>query len=334
MSRSELTGLLLALCLPVSTHAAPIEHFGLAETDKYLLCLRALLVKPVFRDPSSFLGATGLRCPASRDELVNDLKARGETLVETEDWAFLHPSRFRESTGSPTPPLINWKRLVLVAEPRNWGGIPETRVLTLQELQNVGRVALRDARPTPVFTQLKADAEGTATVEYLLRATAVRLGAVRPEAVVGILGEPGWTSRLVYGELRDGEYRILWDSPLFYARMLEMGFQDVDGDGVKEVLITSRYGLNAEAIMLTIFDAQGHELTRQPRCEFDVLWGYDETGVVCPVVAQDITVDDPRGGKRDLLVRQMNELEHPKLHRYALHEGRYVDLGEINEEGS
>ncbi len=41
--------------------------------------------------------------------------------------------------------------------------------------------------------------------------------------------------------------------------------------------------------------------------------------MVCPVVGQEITVDDSRDGKRDLLVRAMDELNHPKLNRYTLH---------------
>jgi hypothetical protein len=125
----------------------------------------------------------------------------------------------------------------------------------------------------------------------------------------------------------------MWDSPLFYALMLEVGFQDVDADGTKEILVKSAYTLmNPMTLMLTIFDTRGRELTRQGSCEVDPTWGYDEVGVVCPVVGQEITIDDSREGKRDLLVREMDEVDHPKLNRYSLRDGHFVNVGVVKQE--
>jgi len=103
----------------------------------------------------------------------------------------------------------------------------------------------------------------------------------------------------------------------------------VDGDGIKEILIKSGYGTSPPLeVMLTIFDQKGGELTRQSYCDFDLTWGYDATGLVCPIVAQEITLADQQGGKRDLLVRARDGQERLTLHRYSLREGRYVDEGE------
>jgi hypothetical protein len=326
MSRSKLA-VVLMVSAALTTVDAAVEHLGFASVDSYLICARKALGKPVFRDPASLRKPPALGCPTSRVELLADLTSREETLVETEEWAFVYPTLFLRKSG-PSPPPIVWKRLDLSIEAQNWTGIPKTRALTSQELDMVRQYAVRDTRTTPVYTHDSPDSDGTVKVEYLLRSTAVRLKAVPPESIVSIVGRPGLTARLVYGELRGGQYEIHWDSPLFYAWLLEVGFEDVD-DGVKEILIKSGYGTSAPLqVMLTIFDQKGHELTRQSYCDFDLTWGYDATGLVCPIVAQEITLADARRGKRDLFVRGRDSRERLTLHRYSLREGRYVDVGE------
>lgn len=307
---------------------AAVEHLGFATVDNYLICARQVLGKPVFRDPASLRRPPALGCPTSRVELVADLTGREETLVETDEWTFVYPALFLKRSGPSRPPIA-WTRLKLSIEAQNWTGIPDTRALTARELGMVRQYAVRDTRTTPVYTHDSPDSDGTVNADYLLRSTAVRLKTAQTESIVSVVGRPGLTARLVYGELRDGQYEIHWDSPLFYAWLLEVGFEDVDGDGVKDILIKSGYGTSApQEVMLTIFDQKGHELTRQSYCDFDLTWGYEATELVCPIVAQEITLADAQGGKRDLLVRAKDSRERLTLHRYSLREGRYVDAGE------
>ncbi len=93
--------------------------------------------------------------------------------------------------------------------------------------------------------------------------------------------------------------------------------------------------MNATGRMLTILDSRGTELTRQADCFAEDLWGYQQKDGVCPIAAEELTLDDPRDGKRDLLVRgrreDLGEYNFDRLHRYSLQERRYVYMGEVDE---
>jgi len=245
--------------------------------------------------------------------------------IETDDWFFVHPTRFLRPVY-PSRPTIAWKRLLLIPEVQNWEGLPGVRTLAPTELEQIGRRVFRETRSAPVFSHDEPDANGTLKVEYLLSAIAVRLRAGGSESIVGVLGRPGTTGRLVFGELRRGEYQVLWDSPLFNALRLQLGFEDVDGDATKEIVIQSAYGLNGDASMLAIFDVKGRELTRQLYCEFDPLWGYDATGLTCSIVGYAHTLTDPVEGHRDVLVRERDADGGVNVHRYAIRNRRYVDI--------
>ncbi len=138
------------------------------------------------------------------------------------------------------PPLVSWKRLEIVRSVRNWTGIPASRKLTHDQLEAIKSVINREARPTPIRTPFSASHGDVATVEYPLRLTAYQMSVGSPEAIIGILGEANGTNRLVYGVMTDKGYEIHWDSPLFYAWMLKVGFEDVDSDGTKEILVEAR----------------------------------------------------------------------------------------------
>jgi hypothetical protein len=331
MNPISVAGLIVGFLLAVPQASPQVEHTGFADVDRYLLCIRTILGKPVYRDPASFLRQSGFRCPASREELVKDLTTREEVLAEDEKLAFIFPRRLLRNLG-PEGPTVAWKRLELVPEPRNFRGIPGTRELSTVELQQIGQKTLAQVRPTPVVAHARPDADGVVRVEYQLRLTAARLGQTAAESIVGILGQPNGAGRVVYGELRNGSYTVRWDSPVINALMFEMGFEDMDGDGVKDILLVSRWGRNGDFTMLSILETEGRELTRQKTCVFDNLWSYEDDGVVCPIVAREIIIDDPRAptGTRDLLVNQSDAQTDPGVFRYALRGGRYVEIGKVS----
>ena len=337
MNRSSVW-LVSALCLSAGTvnraqDAAP-RHVGQSDSDQFLVCARTLLRKPVFRDNWSFRNATGLSCPTSLDGLRRELATRGEYLYETNEWALLYPARFRERNG-PLGPMIPWYRLALTFTTRNWGGIPDTREVTAVDLEAIRRAVLATARLAPIRAWSRETTGDTTSIEYQLRVAALRLGPGPPESVIGILGEVHETGRLISGEFGSNGFKVLWDSPLLSTAYLEFGFDDVDGDGVKEILLVSTYGKLFEGQILSVFNSEGRELTRQPDCFFNDMWGFDEPGGVCPVAADEIRFDDPRNGKKDLLVRGRQEdvgkPDFSKLHRYSLQGGRYVHIGVVRE---
>ena len=50
----------------------------------------------------------------------------------------------------------------------------------------------------------------------------------------------------MYGERRVDGYHPLWDSPLFNSWMLKLGFSDLDGDDILEILLSAAGGINGE----------------------------------------------------------------------------------------
>jgi hypothetical protein len=111
--------------------------------------------------------------------------------------------------------------------------------------------------------------------------------------VITIIDQPSLlvAGRLVYGEMRNGNYQVLWDSPLLNSRG-RLNFLDVNGDGANEIVWRSALcgAQNCMPEQLVVFDRSGHELTRQKKCP-DTLGSYyyfDESNGVCPIEGNEI----------------------------------------------
>ena len=76
--------------------------------------------------------------------------------------------------------------------------------------------------------------------------------------------------------------------------------------------------------MLTIFDVEGAELSRQPKCILDALSGYDERGSVCPITGEDMTFEKRPNGQQDIIVDDWSGKRRYRLveRNYVLHETR------------
>ncbi|HKY22793.1 MAG TPA: hypothetical protein VJM31_16385 [Vicinamibacterales bacterium] len=270
-----------------------------------------------------------MACPRTRAEILEALRARDIAVAEEDDWIFLFPGALGRPDGT-LPAHIRWKRLSIVPMIENWHGVPNSRRLTASEQNLILAKVLDDARPAPLVTPSVARLDGDAVrVEYLVRVLAVSLKSGR-ESIVAILGEDGGANRVVYGVLERETFTTRWDSPLFKGNKLHLGFQDVDGDGQSEILLQASYGLNQDGRMVFILDANGEELTRELPCVTDTYQASAASGL-CPIAAGDFVLDDPREGKRDLIIRHRHQDigsdGYEKTHRYTLRNGRYVHAG-------
>lgn len=342
----RIIGVLLVAGLVCAPQAGAVEHIGVSRTDKFLMCAREIFGNPVFRATTGFRRSAeiDIACPPSREALMQELKGTGTyvqpeqiEVIEQPDMVFLWPS----SLYAGPNPRVRWKRLSVVTKVQEWARFPGTRGPTPHEAETVRSLVLKQARTPPLLTPFSPGADGeTATLEVVIAMNVARLSASPVESVIAFYNAEGGIARLVYGEIREGKYELLWDSPLFRTQLLEFGYRDMDGDGVQEILLSSHYG--RESTMFTVFDSKGHELTRQAQCEVDFTLGYTEEGGVCAITGKAIELEVRADGKRDIVVMgrlgSTREDQH-KSYRYSLVDGRYVvqeaqPQGKANKGGS
>jgi len=152
-----------------------------------------------------------------------------------------------------------------------------------------------------VATPYRVGPDGKSVSEEVLLLVDAHPLADRREGVVALWGQNFGDRRLVYGELEEGEYRPLWDSPLFKSLGLRLGYDDVDGDGTTEIVLAGAFA--RDQVLVAVFDRKGHELTRQADCGIDSP-GYDKDSGVCPVIGASVDFDDGKGGSKDLVVER------------------------------
>jgi hypothetical protein len=302
-----------------ATDRPPIEHLGMWTTDRALVCAGKLFEKPVVRSHQTYF-LDEFPCPDSKQGFIDILNQKLLVSFESDDFVYLMPSQdwVRDT---------KWRRLRLVSRVKNWETFPGSRNLPTEEQEQIRKVIFKVARTAPVAPPWEAGPDGdTAMVENVLCLDVHRLSPEK-ESVIAIWGQESNVRRLVYGELSTKGYAPKWDSPLFDGLFLELGYKDMDGDGVKEILLWS--DLLPSAKLLTVFDRNGRELTRQAKCEIPGLVGYDQSSGVCPIVGGSMHIDDPQpDGKRDLLVEEwigaVGTPEFDVAQRFRLVDGRYV----------
>lgn len=326
----------IALC-PVPAQA-DIQHWGELDYDKTIGCEAAALGKRVLW----FALRTEqvmVPCPASKSELIKSLSEKGVTVAVTGEWAFLLPSHPDNSSlerftpeykhVEPSKLVDGTNKLVVRWTTKNFAapGIPGSRTLSESELKEVETKILHDGRLIPVEEPISRT--GVFEIPLELTVDCHRLSPKSPESVVATLQErpvsnPG---RLYYGEFRNGHFELLWDSPIIHARLLHMGYMDVDGDGIQEILLNSFAPGNVTFPAVAVLDRKGNELTRQNECDITglELYGADEHGAdtVCPILGEDFRLLDPVNGKRDLAVGRL-EYQGSGTQIFRLQGGRYA----------
>jgi tetratricopeptide repeat protein len=277
-----------------------VIHVRPSHLDESLECVRQLYKKPALTDMSLDLRSSLVPCPASVEELSARLKSAGVRLFPADDFVFLIPSKLfppRPPDLSPYIKTLNWNTIVIVSKVEPSQDLPPT------EAGEIGKQIFQRARLIPLEVSLLP-----AGPQQLHLQISVRLLVGKP-ATDGSRPVVGWINglqafsigRLVYGELRDGKYKILWDSPLFDSRGL-VYLKDVNGDGLPEIVIQSQDCGNSCTDEIVIFDKDGRELTRQKECDTDAQAFNEEDGV-CAIRGDEISLLDTTPGISTIRVK-------------------------------
>jgi len=293
-----------------------IKHVGLSNADRSASCMDSVLGKRTIVNVDEHWLMDP--CPNSRAGLLEALKRDGLRLFEAGDFAFVIPSKF----FPPFPPdaspsitqQIKWNQLKILAQVRPAQGMDQ------KQADDIGRQILERARLIPLSVSEPSDKDGTLTVQlniYLYQD--VYLDSGTPTSIVALVNQlpvDGETGRFVYGEVREGKYSMLWDSPLFSARG-NPDFEDVNGDGLHEILFWAHTSGNMSYPILVIFDKDGRELTgsNEKACY------RGGEGWACEIGGTEINLEDSADGKKEIQVRGGTD---GKDHVFKLVEGLYV----------
>jgi hypothetical protein len=111
-------------------------------------------------------------------------------------------------------------------------------------------------------------------------------------------------TRLIYGEINNGNYEMKWDSPLLFAPDDWITFRDLNGDGIDEIVV---WPPNGDAIKqwneeddyayfagLVAFDRMGNELTRGKFCSQYMAYSEERA---CPIMANKVEFDPAKRGR-------------------------------------
>ena len=324
------TNLARALCLLllVAATAYPdampsgIEHVGLSACDRLLLCAREVFRAPVLLDEASPCPDSSVACPAPKAALVESLKTEGLLTFEVDGWVHLTSARW--FTAGPHA-SVEWKQLQVTQTTKQWDR-PEARKLSESETDQISKAILEQARPPLVYTPRgRRGGRIDDTLEMLLYLDAWILDSKREtQSILGVWGVENGVRRLVYGELSGGTYRPLWDSPLLPGMWLEIGYPDVDGDGVREIVVQAVVSTSGRSTAVVVFDIRGHEISRQPENKDNCWWmdGRTGPGISCPITGQrdeGIEFVQRKDGKTDIVAYASG-----RPIRYRLVNHRYV----------
>jgi len=327
------------------------RRFGLSTFDKQLACMGSVLGKPVLTE---FGARTGLgrslsevRCalPVKAERLREDLRCLGLSILDAGDWyVLLESSRLEPRTPSNVLGGFRWRRLVVrekVGLSRPSEQEAGSRRLPPDQLQALGREMLRAMRPVsvPLMPELVqeekwpeyavASPDGVTTIrELYLDLDVQRLDPQGPELVIGLLRTTsrGFQGRLGVAEVPGEKLRLMWDSPVNSAFWQRVGYDDLNGDGIREIVLLADDPNRKVPYMkyLTAFDKDGNELTRQEECwPAMVLWDTPE-GSACPLVGGTFDLVPAGSGRgKDIVVVDDGLLDKAEC-RYELKAGHYM----------
>jgi hypothetical protein len=318
--------------------AAPrVRHLGPTNRDATMACIQTLYGKPALWDR---VGVNVLiqPCPATREELTEALTKVGMRLFDAHDFIFVTPEKLFHPSGAPAElypggALQAWQAL-------GWTTIRlHLQVQKLRDDQDLpahanelARQILEQARMIPLaVSQGPADGfpdKGAVDADLNIALWQGTLGPREEQTVIACINARGRTvfatARLVYGVLLDGQYVMLWDSPLFNVLHGAISFQDVDADGNQEIVIESTNYGNKEYPMLVIFNGNGREITRQKKCDTNIAAdaNFSEEDGTCAIFGEDIAFSENAEGPKEIYVRNWYD---GKNHVFKLNkDGSYV----------
>ena len=278
-----------------------VKHYGYSGTDKLMECIHQVYGKPVARLPY-IRRLPDLPCPGTREGIkqllqsvelsrllgIPDGEVRGVRLYEMSDWIYLHPILFLEpSTRGPYYAMREeWTSVKIHTdvEVEQDGDISESeaKLLAPTILEQARMISLR-----PMNDPIN---NGVVDLDVRLRFYQLKLAPDAPESVITVIDQPSLfdVGRIVYGEMRGGQYQMLWDSPLFNSRG-GVHFEEVNGDGWKEIVWESATcgAQECSPQQLVVFDKDGREITRQPHCNTKD-FAFDESDGVCAIEGESV----------------------------------------------
>lgn len=234
-------------------------------------------------------------------ETLSSVRANGFQILSSDRWTFLAPNSL--FTGQSLPFKVSWKTLSV--DDKIIGEPDSLQQLSSEQLDSLKSTLLGDARLIPVAGDLDAPPDVAAI--HLRYSLFVHANPNKSLSLVLLLHEGddlrtlGTYGRVIYGELANGQIKLLWDSPLLFASDLQ--FQDINGDGFDEIVLEGTIGWGAHGPgtqIITIFDHLGTELTRQQDCRWmnntaDFNAG---PGRVCPIGGLEASLEVTEKGAR------------------------------------
>ena len=300
----------------------------------------------------TFPPVADLPCPSTRDGIAKLLdtdvaklllapdgqQPEGIRIFETAQWVYIIPAM--NFDAAPYREQQRWKRIKFNPQVESVENISEeeARALFPQILKSARTVPLAPSQALSP-AELKANnrpqrppgADDEVEVGPYFRFYKAKLEPNAPDSVIVLMEDwpAGVVARIIYGEIRDGKYQALWDSPLVNGHgQLELA--DVNGDGWDEVLWRSETcGVkNCFPEELAIFDREGHELTRQEKCSVQPANPFDQTDGVCAIAGEEINVGDagmlPQGNHAPVEIAVQGWVPDGKDHVFKLVSGAYV----------
>lgn len=321
-----------------STSQAQIKHFGVSDVTQFISCAEKVLHKRVLLHPNlPFEQITPICTGQSGDEFRAALKAKSVAVKEGEDWAYLLHSSFFGPWQSYTleGEKLYWKKFHVEVSIAN-ADLKEQQTeveLKPDALARIKNQVLEQARLIPIFEPHTQNETEVAQIGISLRAYVRHANKSGPVSLIILLNEAGdWAAdgRIVYGEQKaDGSFQLLWDSPIVVARLAQISFLDVDGDGIEEIVLHSSYPAGMRDLSaLSAFDLQGNELTRdltstvgsdKPHCAIPYLYGYSAADGACPMVGEGVDFDYSTGPPYDIVGDG----------KFTLKDHHYVDVRKI-----
>ncbi len=301
------------------------QHIGMTSEQEFLLCAQKVFGKTVLWQGIFYTPKVGdnpvpqVPCPTSREEFTRLLQENvGILTFEDGGFAFLVASG-----GGPTSRLGS--------SPVYKGGTPHFKVdldvsqgnpsngrkLSEKELQTISKKILGQTRGVEVLWDIQ-DQPCFGQIRVQLDIDARHLSKKGPESIISFLrvsdcpgnrlDRPpsyiGDMTRLIYGEVKNGEYEMLWDSPLLFAPPSWISYRDLNGDGTAEILVwpskldydlpedSARFGY---AVGVVAFDIKGKEITRQTDCKN---FYYLPDDAACPIVATKTSLVQSKNGRQ------------------------------------
>ena len=321
-----------------SATQAQVKHFGVSDVTAFVSCADKVLHEHVLLHPNLPLRqVTSLCTNQSGDEFRAMLKANSIAVKEDGNWAYLLSARYFGPWESFTPEgeKLHWTKFhvevsIANADPKNHQTEME---LKPEELLKLKDQVLEQARLIPAFEPHTQSETEAAIIGIALQVFVRHTKKDGPASLVLLMSEAGdWAAdgRIVYGEQQgNGSFRLLWDSPVVVAKLAQISFQDVDGDGVEEIVLRSSYPAGMRDLeAMSVFDLQGNELTRnlastvgsvKPHCAIPDLYGYSPADGACPIVGEGVDFDYSSGPPYDIIGGG----------KFTLREHRYVDARKI-----